>query len=210
MNRSIGLLGNGSQANEIESYLPDEVRVSFRAVSAAYLNSSSGQELINIDDPGSFKSFDVIVAVGAPAIKKILIESWSGGTYRTLVSRDASLSKSVNLGNGVVIAAGAVVTTDVVIGDHVLINIGVTISHNCMIGAFSTISPGVHIAGNVEIGEGVFIGIGAVIRNDIKIASGVVIGAGTVVLENITTENSVVVGMPGKELRVNKGWINEI
>lgn len=209
MNENIGLLGNSSQADEVESYLGDNRLVAFRAVSAEYIRPEN-TKLIDIDQATDYKTAKVIAAVGAPAIKRKMIEKWPGTDYLSVVSEKAIVDKSVSLGMGSVIAPGVVITTNVTIDDHVLLNIGATINHDCKIGSFTTISPGVHIAGNAEIGDGVFVGIGATISNNVKIAAGTVIGAGTVVLEDITVENSVVVGVPGKVIRTNKDWLSEI
>lgn len=204
----IGILGAGGQADEAESYLKDDQEVIFRAVSKRYLANPSSN-LIDIESL-DYKDTPVVVAVGAPALRKKMTEDWSGNKYLVLVSDKAFVDDGASIGKGTVVAPGVVITTNVVIGDHVLINVGSTISHNCIIGNFATISPGVHIAGSVGIGEGVFIGIGATISNNVKIAAGSVIGAGTVVLEDITIENSVVVGTPGRVIKTNKGWLSEI
>lgn len=209
MSTTIGLLGNGGQANEIESYLSDGIEVAFRAVSSEYITESSSG-LLDIDNSSTYATTPVIVAVGAPGLKREMSKKWPGKNYLTLISNDALVNRDTSLGEGSVVAPGAVITTNVRIGEHVLINVGATVSHDCNIGSYSTISPGVHIAGKVEIGEGVFIGIGATISNNVKIAPGCVIGAGTVVLHDIAVPNSVVVGVPGKLIKNNEDWISEI
>jgi sugar O-acyltransferase (sialic acid O-acetyltransferase NeuD family) len=210
MESTIGLLGNGSQADEVESFLVGQSKVAFRAVSGQYLDSESPAHLIDIAAPGDNLKTSIIAAVGAPAIRKKMVGLWRGNRYSTLISDAAIVNKRASIGPGTVIAPGAVVTTNVTIGEHVLINIGATISHDCHIGNFVTISPGVHIAGNVKIGDGTFIGIGAVISNHINIAPGTVIGAGAAILADVPIENSVVVGVPGKVIKRNEGWLNEL
>jgi hypothetical protein len=88
--KKIGILGNGGQADEIESYLPDTTVVSFRAVSARYLVSSNPQ-IIDIEKPGNYKINCVIAGVGAPAVRKQLVDSWPGTDYMKLVSDSAFL-----------------------------------------------------------------------------------------------------------------------
>lgn len=207
MNTVIGLLGSGGQADEITSYLED-VEVGFRAVDSEYLDPSD-HDLIDIRSKEQTR-LPVVVAVGAPALKKKMVDTWPGTTYFSLVSERAYVDDGTRVGEGAVVAPGATVTTNVAIGKHALINIGVTVSHDCKIGDFVTISPGVHIAGKVTIGDGVFIGIGASVSNGVTIASGSVIGAGAVVLEDVTEENSIVVGVPAKTVKRNEGWLSEI
>ncbi len=206
---NIGLLGNGGQADEIESYLDENYHVIFRAVSKNYLDNNSASTLIDIAD-GTHSGEKVIGAVGAPLLRKEMIEQWQGDSYETVIDKSAVVKQSTAVGRGSVIAAGAVITTNVKIGSHVLINIGASISHDSVIGDFVSISPGARIAGKVTIGDGVFVGIGAVISNGVSIAAGSVIGAGAVVLEDIIEENSVAVGVPAKVIKRNNTWLREV
>jgi sugar O-acyltransferase (sialic acid O-acetyltransferase NeuD family) len=206
---AIGLLGNGSQADEADSFAPKRLTVAFRAVSTEYLSESS-KDLIDISAPGTHEQTSVVAAVGAPGLKKLLIEAWPGQAYGSIVSDFSSVSSSTSVGRGSIIGAGAIVTTNVKLGCHVIVNIGATISHDCSIGDYVTVSPGAHIAGNVDVGDGVFVGIGATITNNISIAPGSIIGAGAVVLSDVLDENSVMVGVPAKCIRINQGWLHEL
>lgn len=209
MNITLCLLGNGSQADEIESFLDKDTGVSLRAVSQQYLPKSN-ERVIDIADSEKYNNMPVIAAVGTPGVRRQMVEQWAGNKFHTLISERAITGHDLIIGDGSVIAPGAVITTNVIIGQHCLVNIGSTISHDSKLGNYVTVSPGAHIAGNTEIGDGVFIGIGAIISNKVKIASGSVIGAGTVVLNDVTEPNSVVVGIPGKMIRTNESWLNEL
>jgi acetyltransferase-like isoleucine patch superfamily enzyme len=114
-------------------------------------------------------------------------------------------SQRVALGEGVVLCAGTVVTTDVVIGAHVHVNLGCTISHDARVGEFSTLSPGVHVSGNVTIGRDVFVGTGACIINGtagqpLTIGDGAVIAAGACVTRPVEP-GSMVAGVPATRKR---------
>lgn len=203
----IGMIGAGGQADETESYLQGKKEVLFRAVSSEY--ASDG--LIAMDHLTTEQvESGVIAAVGAPGMKKKLIDEWPGEIFTSSVSEYAILDTSAEVGEGSIIGHGAIITTNVEIGRHVLVNIGTTVSHNVKIGNFSTVSPGVRIGGNVTIGEGTFVGIGAIISNGVNIAEGSVIGAGTVVLNDVETPNSVMVGSPARLIRINEGWLDAI
>ncbi len=211
MSKTIGLLGSGSQADEIESYLDSEVSIAFRAVSQKYLDQEKRHHIININSmEATYVGTPVLAAVGAPKLRKDIVEQWKGSQYFSLVASNACVSKGISLGKGSIVAPNVTVTTNVKIGDHTLINIGSTISHDCTIGDYVTISPGVNVAGRVELADGVFVGIGATISSNVKIAAGCVVGAGAVVIESVTTENSVIVGVPGKIIKINKEWLREI
>lgn len=210
-NERIGILGNGGQADEAESFLDNKKSVEFRAVDKQYIDQENSNDLIDIESPEDHhRELPVIAAIGAPAIRKFMIEKWPGERYESIISEHAVVDKSVKVGEGCMIAPRAVVTTNVEIGNHSLINVAASIQHNSVIGEFVTIGPGSHIAGNVVIGDGVFIGMGANVSNNIRIASGVVIGAGAVVIRNIEEENSIYVGVPAKKIGMNEDWLSEI
>ena len=206
----IGILGSGGQADEAESYLSGDVKAVFRAVNKEYL-SNDKPFLIDISNPSNYeKSSSVLAAVGTPTLREAMVNQWPGSQYATIQAENSYVDASAEIGEGSIIAPGAVITTNVKIGNHNIINVSATISHNSLTGDFVTVSPGAHIAGNVTLGDGVFIGIGATVSNRVKIAAGSVIGAGAVVMDDINIENSVVVGVPAKTIRINEGWLNEL
>ena len=109
------------------------------------------------------------------------------------------IAETVKLGNGIMIAAGAILNPLVKLGDAVIVNTGSRIDHECVVKDFAHIGPGAILCGNVEVGKGSFIGAGAVIRQGIIIGNNVTIGAGCVVVKNVP-DNMVMVGNPQKEL----------
>jgi sugar O-acyltransferase (sialic acid O-acetyltransferase NeuD family) len=209
MSEKFGILGNGGQADEVESFA-ERNSVEFRAVDRQYVDPENAH-IIDILSPEAYqKKLAVIAAIGAPAVRKQLIEKWSGEKFTSIISESAYIDETVKLGEGSIVAPRAVITTNVEIGRHCLINVAATISHDCKLGEYVTVSPGAHIGGKVVVGEGAFIGIGAIIINGIKIANGAVIGAGAVVTKDIDTENSVFAGVPAKFISQNDGWLSEV
>ncbi len=209
MSQEIGILGAGGQADEVVSYLVD-FDIMFHALSESHIDKDN-QKQIDITTPSEYQStLPVVAAVGAPAIRKMMVGQWPGEKFVTVRAATSYVDVSANIGDGTIIAPQAVITTNVEIGRHSIVNIAASISHNCKLGDFVTISPGAHIAGNVELGNGVFVGIGATISNDVKIAAGSVIGAGAVVVRDVAEENSVLVGSPAKLIKHNEGWLRAI
>lgn len=207
-NERIGLIGDGPQADEAQSFAPSR-EISFRAVDKEYADDRN--MTVDIDNPGDgHKDTAIVAAVGAPAIRRMMIEKWPGDKFGTIISEHAVVDRTSKIGEGTIVAPRTVITTNVMIGKHNIINIGSTISHDCIFGDFVTISPGAHIGGRVILGDGVFVGIGSTIKNDIRVAPGVVIGAGAVVVKNITEENSVYAGVPAKQISKNDGWLSEV
>lgn len=208
MEETIGFLGDGAQADECEDFAAGVV-VEFRAVPAKYLNADRAA-LIDIGAvPLEQRRRRVVATVGAPAVRRDLVELWPGSEFATIVSPAAWVSRSAAIGEGTVVAPGSTVSARVEIGRHVLVNIGATISHDVVVGDFSTISPGANLGGRCAIGEGVFVGIGAVVSSDVSVASGAIIGAGAVVIDDIAVQG-VYVGVPARLIRETVDWLRVV
>lgn len=208
MSGQFGILGAGGQADEAESYTDDEVL--FKAIDERYINRQDSHQIVITSPSDQQKEAPIVAAVGAPKLRKLMIETWPGNIYTTILSKTAYIDQTARIGMGCIVAPGAVITTNVFIGVHSIINVSASVSHNTKLGDYVTISPGARVAGNVELGDGVFVGIGATISNGVKIAAGCVVGAGAVVINDVIDENSVVVGVPGRVIKQNDGWLNAI
>jgi sugar O-acyltransferase (sialic acid O-acetyltransferase NeuD family) len=150
----------------------------------------------------------LVIAVGRSELRAKLCERALslGGHFTSLAHPSATLGSRVEIGSGVVIAAGCVLTCDIVLADHVQVNLGSTLSHDCRLEAFATVSPGVHLAGGVEVGEGAFVGVGTSVLQNVKIGAWSVVGAGATVTRDVPP-NSTVVGCPAQVVsRRPPGW----
>lgn len=140
---------------------------------------------------------DKIVAIGNPKIRKRFQEGLSD--LVTLIHPDAAISRRVEISEGSVVMAGAVINSDVVIGKGCIINTGASVDHDCQIGDFVHISVGSHVAGTCVIGERTWIGAGATVSNNINICGDCMIGAGAVVIKDIE-ETGTYVGVPAERI----------
>lgn len=109
-------------------------------------------------------------------------------------------SAFIDIGEGTIICAGNIITTNVTIGKYCQINLACTIGHDCVIGDNVIVSPGCNISGKVKIGNGAYIGTGAKILENIDIGEDAVIGAGAVVTKSIPS-GMVAVGIPAKVVK---------
>lgn len=109
-------------------------------------------------------------------------------------------SKHVTIGQGSIICAGSIITTNVHIGRHVILNLSCTVGHDAVIGDFCSFMPGCNISGEVTIGSGSFWGTGAKMINRKKVGAYTVIGAGAVVTTDIPG-HSTAVGVPAKVIK---------
>ena len=149
----------------------------------------------------------VVAGIGSPRIREKLMKKTAscGFSFGTLVHPRVEMSNWVEMGDGVVICAGNILTTNIRLGKHVQINLGCTIGHDVVMGDYATLAPGVHISGWVHIGKRVYIGTGAVIINGtqdkpIIIGDDAVIGAGACVTLSIP-EGETWVGVPAKVIK---------
>lgn len=134
----------------------------------------------------------VVSGLGVPKMREATIEKAraAGFDFATLVHRRTEMSKWIEVGEGTIICAGNILTTNIVLGKHVQINLHCTIGHDVVIDDYVTLAPGVHVSGYVHIGKRAYIGTGAVIiggtrNNPLTIGDDVIIGAGACVTKSI-------------------------
>ena len=111
----------------------------------------------------------------------------------------ATVAEDARVGNGTVIAAGAVASAASRIGENVIINTCSSIDHECEIQDGAHISPGAHLGGKVTVGRGTWIGIGAIVKDGVQIGRNSQVGAGSIVLEDIP-DNVIAFGAPAKPM----------
>lgn len=140
---------------------------------------------------------EVLVAVGDVEINKRLVKKFTdaGFSFFNAIDKSINTKRQKQIGAGVIIAQGSVLTCNISIGNHVIVNIGCTISHDCVIGNHVNISPGSHLAGRVEIEDDVFVGTGATFIPKVKVGKGSVVAAGACVTNNVPPF-SMVAGVP--------------
>lgn len=146
----------------------------------------------------------MLVAVGSPRTREEMVERAraAGFGFATAVHPRAEVSPWVEMGEGTVVCAGCIVTTNIRLGRQVQVNIACTISHDAVLEDYVTLAPGVHIAGTVTLGRGAYVGIGASIINGrpgrpLVIGEGAVVGAGAVVTKEVAP-GTTVVGVPAR------------
>jgi acetyltransferase EpsM len=103
----------------------------------------------------------------------------------------------VELGEGSLVAAGAVINPAARLGRHVIINTSASVDHECVVADGAHICPGAHLAARVSVGRCAWVGIGAVVKERVRIGDGAVVGAGAVVLRDIPG-GMVAYGVPAR------------
>ncbi|MEO8692710.1 MAG: NeuD/PglB/VioB family sugar acetyltransferase [Acidimicrobiales bacterium] len=140
-----------------------------------------------------------VIGIGVSSHRRQIdrqLTEW-GFEAAVLVHPDATLGAFVALGPGVVIAAGARITTNVTLGRHAHVNVNASVSHDCRIADYVTVSPGVTVSGNVSIGEGTLVGAGSTVIQNLSIGAWVTVGAGAVVVTDLP-DAVTAVGIPAR------------
>ena len=149
----------------------------------------------------------VALGIGGSAARWRLVADLStlNGDIRfpTLVHPLAWIGNRIELGEGSIVCAGSLLTTDLKIGSHVILNLDCTVGHDSYLEDFATYAPSVNISGAVTVGEGCDVGTGASIIQGISIGSWTVIGAGAVVVRDLPS-NVTAVGTPANRSRSDR------
>jgi sugar O-acyltransferase (sialic acid O-acetyltransferase NeuD family) len=151
-----------------------------------------------LDLANTTEKLNVVVAIGAPDIKRKIIEKLSNPNLRfpTLIHPSVLIgTEFVSIGKGCII-----ITCNIEIKDFVILNLMCTVGHDTTIHSYASFMPSVNISGEVIIHEGVYVGTGAKIINQLKIGEQTIIGAGAVVSKTLP-EKCTAVGIPAKPIK---------
>lgn len=144
----------------------------------------------------------VVCAIGSAVVRKRIIQDLKKNPllyFPNLIDPSIWSSKDLKIGEGNIICAGTILTTNITLGNFNIINLSCTIGHDVIIEDFVTVYPGVNLSGNVKIGAESELGTGAKIIQGKKIRSKVIVGAGAVVVKDLT-EQGTYIGVPAKKL----------
>lgn len=210
--RRLYIFGAGGSGREV-AWLAEEcwagaVELVFLVDKPEYLSSPvNGVPVQLLQEAEIAPDCRFVVALGDALQRRKAVSACMGRGLlpSSVIHPRAEISRSVTIGNGVVIYPGTATTVNTVMGDHAQVNVGCTISHDVHIGEFSTLSPGVHVAGHVRIGCDVFIGTGANIINGcaeqpLFIGNGAVVAAGACVIHPVEP-GAMVAGVPAVRKR---------
>ena len=153
--------------------------------------------------PREIELVNGIGSIGSTALRKRVYEKFKalGYRFRRVVHSSAVVSRWGELGEGVQVAAGAVINIGARIGENSIVNTNASVDHDCVIGAHVHIAPGVTLSGGVIVGDGSHIGTGANVVQGVHIAKDVIVGAGALVLQDLG-DGAVVCGVPAKEMKI--------
>jgi sugar O-acyltransferase (sialic acid O-acetyltransferase NeuD family) len=140
--------------------------------------------------------YEVVVAVGNSYDREKIVKSLPVNTkYFTFIHKSVQIFNKIEIGEGSIICAGSILTTNIKIGKHAQLNRATNISHDVIIGDFFTTAPNVHVSGNCKIGNRVYIGCNSCTKEKINICDDVIIGLNSGIVKDII-KSGVYIGTP--------------
>lgn len=207
----LAIVGSGGFAREIltlinaiNSNTPQYEIVGF--VGEDKSQSVHGYPVIGNDDEVNLtqEPLSIVIAVGEPGLKAKIRGKYNNPliSFPTLVHPSVIFGdkESIKIGQGSIVCAGCILTTDINIKDFVTLNLQCTVGHDTVIGNYSSFMPSVNISGEVDIKQGVYVGTGAKIINQVGIGEQTIVGAGAIVAKTLPA-NCTAVGVPAKPIK---------
>lgn len=185
--------------HEIVGFL-DNINASHKVAPFCGSNVLGGVEVL--PDLLSWGVRDFIVAFGDNELRVRTASELlqSGFRLATAIHPNAVCAADASIGEGSVIASGAVIGPSTKVGQNAIVNTQASLDHDCTVMDGAHIGPGAVITGCVEIGRCAWVGAGAVVSDHKRIGRNSIVGAGAVVLQDVA-EEVVVVGVPARVLR---------
>lgn len=153
-----------------------------------------------IADYDNYRDCEFVIAIGNPYVREKISNEIPVKWYTAIHPTAVISSLDVEIGEGTVIMANAVVNPSARIGKHCIINTGAIVEHDNILEDYVHLSPNVTLAGIVKVGKSTHIGAGSCTKQVLNIASNCIIGAGSVVVKDIT-ESGTYVGVPARKIK---------
>lgn len=196
-----GIIGNGGFGREIfHAMSKKQQKNTVFFVDDKYYNKNSFNTLpLSKFDKNKY---EIIIAIADSKVRKKIVDKLPEDTkFFTFIDPSAQIhDNNIEIGEGGIICAGTIITTNVKIGKHCHLNLITTIGHDCIIGDYFTTAPGVQISGNEVIGNFVYFGTRSCMKQKLTICDNVTIGMNAGVVKNIT-EPGTYVGTPAKKIK---------
>ena len=160
-----------------------------------------GSKIVLLDEFEAGEDREFIACAFKPQRRKELTEiaHTRGLTLsEALVDPHAIMARTVRVGDGTFVNAGAIVGAVSMIGEGVLVNRATSLGHHTVLGDYVSVGPGATLAGNIRVGAGTIIGAGAIVLPDIRIGENAIVAAGSLVRKDVP-DGAFVAGNPAKE-----------
>ena len=194
-----GIIGNGGFGREVFHSMSEEEQLkTVFFVEDEFYNENGFNTLplskFNKDE------YEVVIAIGNSVVREKIVNKLPVETkYFTYIHPSVQIySNDVIIGEGGIICAGCILTTNIKIGKHSQLDRNTNIGHDSIMGDYFRSSPGVIVSGNCKIGNHVYMGTNSSVREKINICDNVTIGLNGGVVKDIN-KKGIYVGTPSKK-----------
>lgn len=212
----IAILGTGGFARELATLVQDinKVKLTFELVGFVDGTLPKGHIVNGYPVIGSDEEINetndrigLVLAFGNPQLKEKVRKQFTNPLvyFPTLIHPSVLIgdNRFVEIGQGCIICAACIITTNIIIKDFVTLNLQCTVGHDTTINEYSAFMPTCNISGEVEIGKGVYCGTGVKIINQTSVGDYTIVGAGAVVTKPLPA-NCTAVGVPAKPIKFHE------
>lgn len=210
----IAIVGAGGFAREILTLINDINKQSPQFDVVGFVDRNKNQMIHGLPVIGSDEEVNetkeplaLVIAVGEPHLKEKIYKKYTNSliSFPSLIHPSVIIGdkNSVSIGQGCLICAGSILTTDIRLHDFITLNLMCTVGHDTVIKSFSSFMPSVNISGEVIIEKGVYVGTGAKIINQVNIGDNTIVGAGAVVAKSLPS-HCTAVGVPAKPIKFHQ------
>lgn len=206
------IVGCGVQGRQIGAAVLAAAKVSGEQV-LGYLDDDStrwGDTLLDLPILGPLawaagpQPLNVAVALGQAPLKRQVVANLRamGGHLRfpPVIHPFTSIGPGVQLADGVVVQAGAVLLCDLCVGEFTIIGAASALGHDTRVGAYNFLSPGLRLAGFSSVGDDCITGLNTCLLGHMTLGSGSISGAGTVITRDVPPGDKVV-GVPARSIK---------
>lgn len=210
--KRVAIIGAGGFAREVLWLIRESAKHGEEIEPWGFIDDNPdmhGKELCDLQVKGGLETLKkhkdkvyAVCAIGNPVTKKKVVERAleAGVRFTSVMAPNVCISDYCEIGEGSIICAGNIVTTQIIIGKHVILNIDCTIGHDVTIEDYATLAPGVHVSGNCVIKQGADIGTGTNLIQAVTIGEWSIVGAGAAVAKDIPPDVTAV-GVPAKVIK---------
>ena len=205
------IIGAGGFGREVRSMIANinQVKPTYKVV--GFLDDGMAKDtqiqdlkvLGGIENFGETKATAAVLAIGKPSIREAARKKLPQGVVFPNIIHPLAMFQDlerIRVGEGNIICAGNIFTTDILMGSFCIINLSCTIGHDAILGDFTSVMPGVNISGGAKLMKGVYVGTGAKLIKATTLGSFAVVGAGAVVDADVKAGETVV-GVPARPLK---------
>lgn len=152
------------------------------------------------EDYKNYADCEFVIAIGDSYIREKIANELPVKWYTAIHPTAVISSIDVEIGEGTVVMANAVINSSAKIGKHCIINTGAIVEHDNVLEDYVHLSPNVVLSGMVKVGKSTHIGAGSCTKQVLNIASDCVFGAGSVIVKDIT-ESGTYAGVPVRKIK---------